>query len=78
MRRSAWLIILVLGILGAIAWVWPTTYRYDHFSLDTDTYIVRINRITGHADILVPEQGWVPAEEPWDTGSSTTPGDGHT
>ena len=78
MRRSAFLVILVLGILGAAAWIWPTRYRYDKISLDSDVYIVRIHRISGHADILVPEQGWVPAEERWDTGSGTTPGDGHT
>ena len=77
-RRTTWQIILVLGILGAIAWVWPTVYRYDKIDYDQDTYIVRINRVTGHADILVPEQGWIPAEEPWDTGSPTVPGDGHT
>ena len=77
-RRTTWQIILVLGILGAIAWVWPTIYRYDKIDYDQDTYIVRINRVTGHADILVPEQGWIPAEEPWDTGSPTVPGDGHT
>lgn len=78
MRRSAWLIILVLAILGSIAWIWPTSYRYDKIIIDSDSYIVRIHRITGHADILVPEQGWVRAEDPWDSGSSTTPGDGHT
>jgi hypothetical protein len=77
-RRTTWQIILVLGILGAIAWVWPTIYRYDKIDYDQDTYIVRINRVTGHADILVPEQGWTPAEEPWDTNSPTVPGDGHT
>ena len=78
LRRTTWLILLVLGILAAIAWVWPTLYRYDKIDYDSDTYIVRINRLTGHADILVPEQGWTPAEEPWDNSSPTVPGDGHT
>jgi len=77
-RRTVWLVLLVLAVLGAIAWIWPTIYRYDKIIVDQDTYIVRIHRISGHADILVPEQGWVPSEEPWDTGSGTTPGDGHT
>jgi hypothetical protein len=77
-RRTFWLFLLVLAALATIAWVWPTLYRYDKMIYDSDTYVVRINRVTGHADFLVPEQGWVPAEEPWDTGQPTVPGDGHT
>jgi hypothetical protein len=32
-------------------------------TVDGDAYPVRIHRISGHADILLPEQGCVPAEE---------------
>ena len=78
MRRGTWMILLVLVIAAAIAWIWPTMYRYDKIIVSQDTYIVRVHRITGHADILVPEQGWVPAEDRWDTGSDGSPGDSHT
>jgi hypothetical protein len=32
-------------------------------TVGNDTYPVRIHRITGHAFILLPGEGWVPAEE---------------
>jgi hypothetical protein len=34
-----------------------------------DTYPVRIDRISGHADILLPGDGWTPAEEASDMDS---------
>ncbi len=45
-----------------VAYVWPTLYRYDHVTSNGDTYPVRINRFNGYADMLVPDQGWVPVE----------------
>lgn len=68
MRRFA-LLLFVLALVFS-AFVWPTRWRFDHISVDGDTYLVRVNRITGHADILVPETGWVPAEDPWDESPS--------
>jgi hypothetical protein len=59
------LLVFVL-ILAGVAFVWPSLYRYDHMTVDGDIYPVRIHRITGHADILLPEQGWIPAEDSWD------------
>ena len=56
-------VVLMLVVLAALAvYVWPTRYRYDHVSADGNTYPVRIDRFTGAADMLVPDQGWVPVE----------------
>lgn len=55
----------VLAII-VLALLWSFRYRYDHTLIDGNTYIVRIHRVTGHADILLPEDGWVPAEDSWD------------
>jgi hypothetical protein len=55
--------LLALLLLAALAiYVWPTRYRYDHVSVDGNTYPVRIDRFTGAGDMLVPDQGWVPVE----------------
>jgi hypothetical protein len=70
-------VIVILAVLVASFLVWPTRWRYDHITVDGDTYIVRIDRLSGHADILVPESGWTPAEDSWDN-DSTPPTDQHT
>jgi len=69
---------VLLALAASVLYVWPTAYRYDHMTVDGDVYPVRIHRVTGHADILMPEQGWIPSEQPWDSDSQTTPGDGRT
>ena len=74
MRRSLLVAFVLVALLALAAFVWPTPYRYDKITVDRDTYLVRIHRITGHADILVPEEGWVPAEESWGNGSDGAPG----
>jgi hypothetical protein len=58
------LVIAILALLTAFtfAYVWPTLYRYDHLTSEGNTYPVRINRVTGDADMLVPDEGWVPVE----------------
>jgi hypothetical protein len=63
-----WLGVAARGLFAAVvvAALWSARYRYDHITVQSDRYIVRIHRLTGHADILVPETGWVPAEERWD------------
>jgi hypothetical protein len=53
---------IVFAIVALVAFVWPTLYRYDHLSTEGSTYPVRINRINGDADMLVPDEGWVPVE----------------
>ncbi len=66
----------VVGALVALfgCYVWPTAYRYDHMTVDGDVVPVRIHRITGEADMLLPDEGWVPAEG--DDGGSTARPDG--
>lgn len=66
MRRNVVGGILLLALLAAAAFVWPTRWRYDHIATGGDTYLVRIDRLSGHVDILVPEEGWVPSERRWD------------
>jgi hypothetical protein len=56
--------VLVAALLAAFAlYVWPTRWRYDHMTVGDDTYPVRIHRFTGHAYILLPGEGWTPAED---------------
>ena len=77
MSRSLGILIALLA-LAAAAWVWPTLYRYDKIIVSQDTYLVRIHRVTGHVDILMPEEGWIPAEQRWDAGPDGSPGQSHT
>ena len=57
-------VLFVMGLLAAFAlFVWPTRWRYDHMTVDNDTYPVRIDRITGHSELLLPGDGWTPAED---------------
>jgi hypothetical protein len=65
LRLLRWLV--VLGLLAAFAlFVWPTRFRYDHMTVDGNIVPVRIDRLTGDADMLVPDDGWVPVESPQD------------
>ena len=45
--------------------LWAGRFRYDHIVVEGETYLVRVHRLTGDADILIPGDGWVPAEEAW-------------
>jgi hypothetical protein len=55
--------LLLLALLAAFAaWVWPTRYRWDHLTVDGNFVPVRIDRFSGDADMLVPDEGWVPVE----------------
>jgi hypothetical protein len=61
MRIIRWL--LLLAIVAAYAlFVWPTRFRYDHMTADGNLVPVRIDRFNGNADMLVPDEGWVPVE----------------
>jgi len=68
MRRLT-LLLFALAALAFLAFVWPSRWRYDHITVDQDTYLVRVERVTGRAEILVPELGWTPAEMPWNEGA---------
>ena len=54
-NKNASIFLLLIVVLFA-AFVWPTKWRYDKMRSDRD-YIVRINRVTGTAQILGSE-GW--------------------
>lgn len=71
LRAIRWL--LILALLGAFAtFVWPTRYRYDHLTTDGNLVPVRLDRFNGDADMLVPDEGWVPVEGQ-DNGSGSAP-----
>ena len=71
LRVIRWLVFL--AILGAFAtYVWPTRFRYDHLTSDGNLVPVRIDRFTGDADMLVPDEGWIPVEGQ-DAGPGTAP-----
>lgn len=64
--------VLLLALLAAFAaFVWPTRWRYDHMTMDSDLVPVRIDRFTGNAEMLVPDSGWLPVETPPDDASAT-------
>jgi hypothetical protein len=58
-RGIAWLVTVGLAAAFAI-FIWPTSYFYDRMQMLGETtpgpvYPVRINRFTGHAEILMPQ-----------------------
>ena len=53
-----WLWLLV-GV-AFVMLVWPTRWRYDRITIEGDVVIVRLDRLTGEADMLLPDDGWVP------------------
>lgn len=50
-------------VLIFIIFVWPTPYFYLTTSLSGDTCPVRVNRITGKAEVLIGVRGWVEAKK---------------
>ena len=62
---------LLLGLF--LAFVWPTRWRYDHMTVDGDIVPVRMDRFTGAADMLLPDEGWVPVEAPLDSSDAVVP-----
>ena len=65
--------VLLMLALAFILWVWPTRFRYDHLSTEGNTYPVRIDRLSGDADMLVPDEGWVPVEGTEGNGNEAAP-----
>lgn len=53
--------------------LWSMRFRFDHIVVDNETYLVRVHRVTGDADILIPGEGWVPAEDAWSDSTETPP-----
>ena len=68
-RPLLWLLLLV----AFAAYVWPTRWRYDHMTVDGDIVPVRMDRLTGRADMLLPDEGWVPVEVPVDSSGAAVP-----
>lgn len=57
-------LLLLLIAASFVLFVWPTRWRYDHMTVDGNIVVVRINRMSGEADMLVPDEGWMPVEAP--------------
>ena len=72
MGRVIRFVLLSAFVAAFAAFVWPTRWRYDHMTVEGDLVPVRIDRFDGNADMLVPDDGWVPVEAPQD-GSSAEP-----
>ena len=53
--------------------LYAARFRFDHIVIEGETYLVRVHRITGHADILIPGDGWVPAEDAWSDSTEAPP-----
>lgn len=61
LRVIRWLVVFALVALF-VTCVWPTRFRYDHMTVDGNLVPVRIDRFNGDADMLVPDEGWIPVE----------------
>jgi hypothetical protein len=71
LRVLRWVLLIVF--VGAyVMYVWPTRFRYDHMTVDGNLVPVRIDRLNGDSDMLVPDEGWVPVEGT-DSTQGTTP-----
>lgn len=70
MLKLALRVLFRLALLAVlVAALYAARFRFDHIVIDGETYLVRVHRMSGHADILIPGDGWVPAEDAWsDTG----------
>lgn len=62
--RLMWFALAGLAIATFGYSVWPTPFRYDHMTDGGETLIVRIDRFSGEAEVLLPDQGWVPVADP--------------
>ena len=65
-------LLVLLALTAFVMFVWPTRWRYDHMTLDGNLVPVRIDRLTGDADMLVPDEGWQPVEAPPQPGSTVS------
>lgn len=67
-----WLVVFAL-VSAFLTWVWPTWYRWDHMTVDGNVVPVRIHRLSGEADMLLPDEGWVPVEAPQEGNAEPVP-----
>ena len=66
-------LLITVAVLAFALFVWPTRWRYDHMTVEGNIVVVRINRVSGTADMLVPDDGWVPVATPIDSSGAATP-----
>ena len=69
LRIAARLIVLLV----VFVLLWSVRFRFDHIVVDGETYLVRVHRVSGAADILIPGEGWVPAEDAWSDSTESPP-----
>jgi hypothetical protein len=69
LKALVWLIVMLVFA----AYVWPTRWRYDHMSLEGNIVLVRMDRFSGEADMLLPDEGWVPVAAPEDSTGAAMP-----
>ena len=67
--RLMWLLLILLFAV----YVWPTRWRYDHLTFEGNIVPVRMDRFSGDADMLLPDEGWVPVEAPVDSTGAVLP-----
>ena len=66
-------LLITVAVLAFALFVWPTRWRYDHMTVEGNIVVVRIDRMRGTADMLVPDDGWVPVAAPIDSSGAATP-----
>ncbi len=54
-------------------YVWPTRWHYDHMTVEGNIVLLRMDRFSGDADMLVPDDGWVPVQAPIDSTGGAAP-----
>jgi hypothetical protein len=67
--RAKHLAIVCVTILIAAAVFWPTIWRYGEYGAGANSLPMRTNRLTGEAQLMMPNLGWVsqtPEEPPGD------------
>ena len=72
-RRLVTLIGACVGGLLLVVVLWAARFHYDHIVVDNETYLVRVSRLSGHADVLIPGDGWVPVEDAWNDSDDDQP-----
>lgn len=50
MHKNFWTAVAAIAVLAFAAVVWPGRYRYDHLKQGSETFPVRIDRLTGKAE----------------------------
>lgn len=70
LARIARGVLFSLFVLAFVLFVWPTRYQYEHMTVDGNMVLIRIDRMSGEADELIQDDGWVPVQAPADGGSA--------